>query len=163
MSTVSIPPQVFTWPTTFKSPVNIVSDGSTNPNLQIAGIVGDPLKKLIKFVDGLGNPIEDTGNDGGDSVYGDRRRAFRPGAVINADFATLTKSSDNVAANAAAIALGNGTTQGIIIAVGVGAPGSAFPITTGVPPNGSVYFRQDGGAGTRIYHVEAGVWTATAA
>lgn len=159
----TLPPSNFNWPTTFRKPVSMLSDGTTTPCLTITGLTTDPLKQLSIYFDGFGNPIGSQANAGGDNEFGDRRSAFSPGDVFNASWQTMTATSDNVNANAAGFRLGHGTTQGVAIFVGNGLPDAANPVTTGVPPNGSIYFRLDGGAGSTIYQVRGGAWAATAA
>lgn len=155
-----LPPTNFATPVTFRKPVFMISDGTTTPLLTLTGLSTDPLKKLRIEFDGFGNPVGDQGNAGGDAEYGDRRSAFAPGDIFNAVWQTMTATADNVVANAAGFRLGHGTTQGVAIFVGVGAPTAANPVSTGIPPNGSVYFRSDGTVSNFLYQVRAGAWTA---
>lgn len=150
-------------PQTVTGPITFVSDGSATGVITVRGLATDPLKQLIQTFDGFGNPISTNANAGGFGVLGDRLSAFPPSDIFNASFQTLTATADNVATNAAAFRFGHGTIQGAIFSIGTGAPGAANPITTGIPPNGSIYLRTDGGAGTTIYQVRAGAWVATAA
>lgn len=124
-------------------------------------LVGGPnLSQIFEVNDRFGNPIFVVNTAGGIAVTGDRASAFRPGDLTNADWQTLTSSSDNVVTNAAAFRLGHGTSVGRILAMGNGAPSSSNPISSGMPPDGSFYFRSDGGAGTSIYMARSGSWVA---
>lgn len=125
--------------------------------LRLVGANG--LFQILQILDFLSNPIQATNTAGGDGVFGDRRSAFRPGDIFNADMQTLTQTSDNVAANAAGFLLGHGTGVNRFYS-GSGAPGAAHPVTTGIPANGTFYFRNDGGTGTTLYQVRTGAWVA---
>lgn len=144
----------------YPSPITIAQVASEIA-LRLNG--GPNVAQILEIFDRFGNPIFTVPTVGGPAVLGDRISAFRPGDVFNADWRTLTASSDNVATNAAAFRLGHGTVLNTIIAVGVGAPSAANPITSGMPADGSIYFRTDGGAGTTIYQARSGAWVATAA
>lgn len=115
------------------------------------------LANILFVEDVFTNPLYVVPTDGGDAMLGDRRRAFRPGDVFNVDWQVLTAVADNVAANAGGIQLGH-LAGATLMYAGNGAPGAAHPVTTGVPANGSLYFRNDGGVGTTLYQVQAGVW-----
>lgn len=145
--------------------LTIVADNqAANIPLVIKDITGGgPLRQLFELFDGFANPIWNIANAGGAAVDGDRLSAFRGGDIFNSDFQTITAVSDNVVANAAGVRLGHGTTQSVALFVGVGLPTAANPISSGMPPNGSIYFRTDGGAGTTVYQARAGAWVATAA
>lgn len=122
-------------------------------------LVGGPnLAQIFEVFDQFGNPIFTIPTDGGPAVLGDRFRAFRPGSIVNDDWDTMTKSTDNVVVDAAGMHLGHGLSQGCAIFMGNGLPTASNPVSTGLPPNGSVYFRIDGVGGSFLYHLEAGVW-----
>lgn len=124
-------------------------------------LVGGPnLAQIFEVFDRFGNPIFSIATSGGANVFGDRLGVFPPGDIFNAMFQVMGSTGDNLATNAAAFRLGKGTSQSRIIAMGAGAPSSSNPITTGVPPDGSIYFRSDGGTGTAIYQARSGSWTA---
>lgn len=144
----------------FYGPVKFLSDG-VNPVITINGNPSESgIIQYIQTFDKFGNPIETHPNAGGDAVLGDRRSAFPPGDIFNPSWQVMTATADNVVTNAACFRLGHGTSQGVVIAVGNGAPSAANPISTGMPPNGSFYFRSDGGAGTSVYMARAGAWAA---
>lgn len=124
-------------------------------------LVGGPnLAQVFQVFDRFGNPIFNIGTAGGAGVTGDRLSAFRPSDIFNADWQTLTAVADNVVTNAGAFRIGHGNSGGRIFAFGDGAPSSSNPISTGMPPNGSFYFRTDGGTGTSIYMARSGSWVA---
>ena len=133
-----------------------VSSGAREA-LKLTG--ANAIANIAYIEDVFTNPLFTIPTDGGDAMLGDRRRAFRPGEVTNVDWQTLTKTTDNVAVNAGGFQLGHGT--GVIqFYAGNGAPSAVHPVTTGIPPNGTFYFRQDGGAATSVYMVRAGAWVA---
>src|SRR5712691_10874617 len=156
MSTVSIPPQVLNGPITINAPTipsaSVPTVTITQPN--IAGAIGllckgaNVLGQIIEANDFFTNPIWSSSNAGGASnSFGDRMNAFYGTDIFNPMFQTMTATADNMSTNAGGLLLGHGT--GIVrLFCGTGVPGAAYPVTTGIPANGSIYFRLDGGAGT---------------
>jgi hypothetical protein len=144
----------------YPSPITITEVGS-EVALKLVG--GPNVSQIFEIFDRFGNPIFTVPTVGGPAVLGDRISAFRPGDVFNADWRTLTGSTDNVVTNAAGFRLGHGTVLNTIIAVGVGLPTAANPISSGMPPDGSIFIRTDGAVGATIYQARSGAWVATAA
>ena len=123
--------------------------------LKVTG--ANALVNSILWEDFFANPGWGGPTVNGDAMLGDRRRSFRPGEVLVPDWQVLTGAGDNVAVNAGGVQIGHGT--GVVQHYsGIGAPGAAHPVTTGIPANGTFYYRQDGGALTTIYQVRAGAW-----
>jgi hypothetical protein len=131
--------------------------------IKVVGNVAATTQQLIQVFDAVGNPIWIISNAGGQAMFGDNSKVFRGGEVFNPDLSSLTSVNDHVVTDASGIHLGHGVTAGVNLYVGVGAPTSVNPNSTGFPANGSLYFRSDGGAGTTLYQMRAGAWVPTAA
>ncbi len=130
----------------------------TRQALRLIG--ANALGQILEAFDYTGlQPIGAMNTDGASfGAFGDRLSSFYGADIANPAFATLTHDNDNVSSNAGGIHLGHGS--GIVrVYVGTGAPGSSYPVTTGVPANGSLYFRQDGALTTPVvYQVRSGAW-----
>ncbi len=122
-----------------------------------------PVSQLFEARDVGTSPIGSINTDGASyAAYGDRLAAYIGSDINNYAFATLTKSADNVSTNAGGIHVGHGT-GAVKIFTGTGAPSSSFPVTSGMPANGSIYIRLDGSSATpAIYQARGGVWDAIA-
>lgn len=139
---------------TTASPV-VLSQVASEIALRLNG--GPNLAQIFEVFDRFGSPIFTVPTAGGPSVLGDRLSVFPPGDVFNPSFRTLTSTADNMSTNASGVQFGHGT--GVIrMYWGTGAPGAAYPVTSGMPPDGSFFFRSDGGAGTTIYQARAAAW-----
>lgn len=153
-------PVTFTGFTTFSGEILCqdtvyMVQADANPALKLTG--ANNVSNTVYMEDFFANPLFVFPTTGGDAMLGDRRRSFRPGDVTDPDFQVLTSTADNVATNAGGLNIGHGTGH-IQIYTGIGAPGAAHPVTSGIPANGTFYFRSDGGAGTTVYQVRAGAW-----
>lgn len=125
-------------------------------------LVGDnSVGQILELFDYLLAPIQATNTTGGDAVYGDRRGVYAPGDIFNPVFQIMGATADNLASTAGGVRIGRTTGQTEIF-WGTGAPGAAYPVTTGIPGNGGMYWRKDGGVGTTLYRVVTGAWTPTA-
>lgn len=125
-------------------------------------IIGGPnLAQVFEIFDQFGNPIFTVPTAGGPAVLGDNFSVFRPGDVFNPDFQVLEQVGNNISTNASGIQYGHGTGKQNWY-YGIGAPSAVYPVTSGIPANGSMYTRLDGTAGATMYQVRAAAWVATA-
>lgn len=138
----------------YPSPVTITEVGS---EIALKLIGGPNVSQIFEIFDRFGNPIFTVPTAGGPAVLGDRLSVFPPGDVFNPTFRVFGASADNISTNAGGVQFGHGT--GVVRCFwGTGAPGAAYPVTSGMPPDGSFFFRSDGGALTTIYQARAGAW-----
>ena len=115
------------------------------------------LSQIFEVFDHFGNPIFTIPTSGGASMLGDDLSVFPSGDVFNPTFRVYGAASHNVSTNAGAFALGHGTGV-VLFTCGTGAPSAVYPITSGIPANGTFYFNAAGGSLTTIYQVRAGAW-----
>jgi hypothetical protein len=156
MSSVSTPPTTFYSQVAFKDRVTMTQPpGGARSALKLVG--DNSLSQIFEIFDYLFNPIQSTNTAGGDAVLGDRRSVFGPGDVFNAIFQIMGASDDNLSSTAGGFRAGHTTGQGEVY-FGVGAPSASHPRTSGIPANGTLYGRFDGGTGTTIYQVRTGAW-----
>ncbi len=121
----------------------------TRQALRLLG--ANAVAQILEAYDYTGlQPIGAINTDGASyGAFGDRLAACYGADIANYAFATLTHDNDNVSSNAGGIHLGHGS--GIVkVFAGSCAPGSSYPVTTGVPANGSLYLRQDGALTTPV-------------
>lgn len=156
MSTVTLPPQTYFNEVTFNDRVTMRQNASGREALRLIGanLVG----QILQVFDYLTQPIQTVNTTGGDAIYADHRSVYPPSDVINPVFQILGAAADNLASLAGGFKAGHGAGLGAIY-FGTGAPGSAHPVTSGIPANGTLYVRWDGGTGTTIYQVRIGAWT----
>ena len=156
MSTVSIPPQVYNSRVTFNNGIIAKAPDTATEALRLIG-ASQGIGPVRQSFDAFSQTIEVLNNAGGLAITGDRLSVFNNGDIFNAMFQVLGNSVDNLAATAGGFKLGHGAGSFGIYA-GIGAPGAAYPVTSGIPANGTLYFRYDGGALTTLYQVRVGAW-----
>jgi len=150
------PAQIAAWLASPLPSPQVITQVGTELALKLVG--GPSLAQIFEVFDQNLAPIFTIPTAGGPAVLGDRFSVFPPGDVFNPSFRTLSATADNTANNASGIQVGHGTSGGMCLYFGTGAPSAVYPKTSGMPQNGSFYFQADGGALTTIYQARAGAW-----
>lgn len=156
MSSVTTPATTVFGKTTFRGGIVSSAPDTATEALKLIG-ASQGIGPIRQSYDAFGQPIEILNNAGGLAISGDRISVFGGSDIFNPIFRVLGNAADNLSTTAGGFQVGHST--GVVsIYYGIGAPGAAHPVTSGIPANGTFYYRNDGGVGTSLYQVRSAAW-----
>jgi hypothetical protein len=156
MSSVSLPPMDLSNRVTFRKGIICYAPDTSTEAVRMIG-ASQGIGPVYQAFDAFNQPMDVLNNAGGRAMLGDRDSSFANGDPFNPVWQVLANAADNLSSLAGGFKAGHSGGQGAMY-FGTGAPGAAHPVTSGIPTNGTVYVRWDGGAGTTFYQVRAGAW-----